>query len=523
MQADLEARLWHIVSENADLAECLPRLHAEFERSFACKFVVIRKVEANPPRLVTTAAAGAHAALDLHSQLGHKSELTEGTDNLISQLLMRRRMENLSRIVPHHVPLLVGFPVNSQVWAMPLAGDANHAAVALLSLAAPDTANPHEVLAGVQSVLEVAYKNDCAHQESVRTREALRADKEALLTRLGRQDINEVIVGETGGLRDIMYMVQQVANTDAPVLILGETGSGKEVIARAIHERSTRRAGPVVRVNCGAIPTELVDSELFGHEKGSFTGAVAARKGWFERADGGTLFLDEVGELPPAAQVRLLRVLQDGSLERVGGHQTIHVDVRIVAATHRDLGSMVSAGSFRQDLWYRLSVFPMRLPALRERLEDLPALAHYFAERSGRRLGVHHLVPTPYDIDRLREYAWPGNVRELASVIERAAILGGGKGLEVSLALGRGGATTPPPTPIRSLNGNGGGGGAVNHHTVATLDEVVRTHIRHVLELCHGRIEGPHGAAQILGINPHTLRARMRKLGITWAAFRPTA
>ncbi len=519
MQADLEARLWHIVSEHADLAECLPRLHAEFERAFACKFVIVRRVEANPPRLVTTAASGANAALELSSQVGHKSELGEGTDAVVSQLLTRRRMENVSRVVAHHVPLLLGFATTNQVWAVPLSGEGNHAAIALLSLAAPDNPLQHELLSGIQNVLEVAYKNDCTHQDSVRTREALRADKEALLTRLGRHDINEVIVGETGGLRDIMYMVSQVANTDAPVLILGETGSGKEVVARAIHERSSRRNGPVVRVNCGAIPSELVDSELFGHEKGSFTGAVAARKGWFERADGGTLFLDEVGELPPAAQVRLLRVLQDGSLERVGGHQTIHVDVRIVAATHRDLGAMVAAGGFRQDLWYRLSVFPMRLPPLRERLEDLPALAHYFAERSGRRLGVHNLVPTAYDIERLREYAWPGNVRELASVIERAAILGGGKGLEVSLALGRGTTATQPPAPPRPPSSVT----PINRHSVATLDEVVRTHIRHVLELCHGRIEGPHGAAQILGINPHTLRARMRKLGITWSAFRPTA
>jgi hydrogenase-4 transcriptional activator len=518
MQADLEARLWHIVSENADMAECLPRLFGEFERSFACKFVVIRRAETSPPRLVTTAAAGSNGTLDLTSQIGHKSELTDSAETVVSQMLARRRLENLTRIMPHLIPTLVGCTPTTQVWAVPLASDPAHAAIAFLSLALPETSSHHDLLSGVQSVLEVAYKNDCVHQDSVRTREALRADKEALLSRLGRNDINEVIIGETGGLREIMFMVQQVANTDAPVLILGETGSGKEVIARAIHERSARRNGPVVRVNCGAIPAELVDSELFGHEKGSFTGAVAARKGWFERADGGTLFLDEVGELPPAAQVRLLRVLQDGSLERVGGSQTIHVDVRIVAATHRDLGSMVAAGSFRQDLWYRLSVFPMRLPPLRERLEDLPALAHYFAERSGRRLGVHNLVPTAYDIERLKEYAWPGNVRELASVIERAAILGGGKGLEVSLALGRGGSSSPPPSPPRPTNT-----APVSRHSVATLDEVVRAHIRHVLELCHGRIEGPHGAAQVLGINPHTLRARMRKLGITWSAFRPTA
>jgi transcriptional regulator with GAF, ATPase, and Fis domain len=518
MQADLEARLWHIVSEHADLAQCLTRLHAEFERAFACKFVVIRRVEGGPPRLTTTAAVGTNAALELSAQVGQRSELSDGGENLVAQLSTRRRVENLSRLVPHHVPLLVGFLPNYPVWAVPLTSDPTHAAIAFLALDLPETSSHHGPLDGIQSVIEVAYKNDWVHQESVRTREALRADKEALLSRLGRNDINEVIVGETGGLRDIMFMVHQVANTDAPVLVLGETGSGKEVVARAIHERSARRNGPVVRVNCGAIPTELVDSELFGHEKGSFTGAVAARKGWFERADGGTLFLDEVGELPPAAQVRLLRVLQDGSLERVGGHQTVHVDVRIVAATHRDLGSMVAAGTFRQDLWYRLSVFPMRLPPLRERLEDLPALAHYFAERSARRLGVQHLIPTAYDIDRLKDYGWPGNVRELASVIERAAILGGGKGLEVSLALGRGTSNSAPPLVLRQPNG-----APASRHNMATLDEVVRNHIRQVLELCHGRIEGPHGAAQVLGINPHTLRARMRKLGITWSAFRPSA
>ncbi len=519
MQADLEARLWHIVSEHADLTECLPRLHGELKRSLACNFVVIRKMESSPTRLTTTAAAGTNASLDLLSQVGHKSELSETVENLVTQLLTRRRSENLSRFAPHHFPMLLGFAATNAVWSIPLTSDPHPNAVAFLAFAVPENSSHPDFLTAVQSVMEVAYKNDCLHHDSARTREALRADKEALLSRLGRNEINEIIVGETGGLREIMFMVQQVANTDAPVLILGETGSGKEVIARAIHERSSRRNGPVVRINCGAIPSELVDSELFGHEKGSFTGAVAARKGWFERADGGTLFLDEIGELPAAAQVRLLRVLQDGSLERVGGHQTIHVDVRIVAATHRDLGSMVAAGSFRQDLWYRLSVFPMRLPPLRERLEDLPALAHYFTERSGRRLGNHHLVPTTYDVERLKEYAWPGNVRELQSVIERAAILGGGKGLEVSLALGRGSASPPPPpSPQKVTNGL-----SPNRHTVPTLDEVVRTHIRHVLELCHGRIEGPHGAAQVLGINPHTLRARMRKLGIPWSAFRPAA
>src|SRR5262249_330570 len=193
--------------------------------------------------------------------------------------------------------------------------------------------------------------------ELARLREAAEADRRALLSRLQRQDVSDAIIGAESGLRTVMERIEQVARTDAPVLILGETGSGKEVAARAIHTRSRRADGPFLRVNCGAIPTDLVDSELFGHERGSFTGAVSSRKGWFERADGGTLCLDEVGELPAAAQVRLLRVLQDGTFQRVGGQQVLTVDVRIVAATHRDLRAHVRAGSFREDLWYRISVF----------------------------------------------------------------------------------------------------------------------------------------------------------------------
>src|SRR6185436_1472920 len=191
-----------------------------------------------------------------------------------------------------------------------------------------------------------------------------------------------------------------------------------------------RRSGPIVRVNCGAIPTELVDSELFGHEKGSFTGAIATHRGWFERADGGTLFLDEIGELPAAAQVRLLRILQDGSFERVGGGQALKADVRLIAATHRDLDEMVGEGAFRRDLWYRISVFPIDLPPLRERLSDIPELAAHFARGAGKRLGGMPLVPTPQDYAALLAYSWPGNVRELAAVIERAAILGDGRCLE---------------------------------------------------------------------------------------------
>ena len=299
------------------------------------------------------------------------------------------------------------------------------------------------------------------------------------------------------------------------MLVLGETGSGKEVVARAIHGRSRRAAGPFLRVNCGAIPPELVDSELFGHERGSFTGAVGVRKGWFERADGGTLFLDECGELPLAAQVRLLRILQEGAFERVGGERELHADVRIVAATHRDLPTLVAEGRFREDLWYRIAVFPIRLPPLRERPDDIPSLAAHFALRAAKRLGTAPLVPSPEDVRLLVSYAWPGNVRELAAVIERAAILGGGRALEIAAALGsppsQAPVVVPEAAPVRPDPGA----------PLLTLDAMTVRHVEAVLARTRGRIEGPDGAAALLAINPHTLRARMRQARHRLAAISP--
>jgi transcriptional regulator with GAF, ATPase, and Fis domain len=317
-----------------------------------------------------------------------------------------------------------------------------------------------------------------------------------------------------------MARVAQVAPTDVPVLLLGETGSGKEVVAREIHRRSARAAGPVVRINCGAIPPGLIDSELFGHERGSFTGAVAARAGWFERADGGTLFLDEIGELAADAQVRLLRVVQDGTFERVGGARTYRADVRIVAATHRDLFSMVRAGTFREDLWYRIGVFPVPIPSLRERPQDIPALAAHFAWRAGQRLTGAPLAPTPADIDLLVSYSWPGNVRELAAVIERATILGGGHALAIAAALGGAtqAATRVTSAPFHAASAQRSTG---SEREFPTLDVAMSRHIEGALQVTRGKIEGPAGAAALLGINPHTLRARMRKLGIDWSRHRP--
>jgi transcriptional regulator with GAF, ATPase, and Fis domain len=316
-------------------------------------------------------------------------------------------------------------------------------------------------------------------------------------------------------LAAVLERVDLVARSDVPVLILGETGSGKEVVARAIHERSARAAGPFIRVNCGAISPELIDSELFGHERGAFTGAASTRRGWFERADEGTLLLDEIGDMPPAAQVRLLRVLQEGTFERVGGEETLRVHVRVVASTHRDLPALVQSGRFREDLWYRIAGFPIVLPPLRERKQDIPGLVDHFAKRAARRFGLRPRAVTDHDLALLAAYEWPGNVRELAAVIDRAAILGEGERLDIATALGSGAVRAPgrPASPTTPES-------ARSSERLMPLSEAMRLHIEAALAATRGKIEGARGAAELLDINPHTLRARMRKLGVDWARFR---
>ncbi len=347
----------------------------------------------------------------------------------------------------------------------------------------------------------IALANHLQYQEVTRLKDLLADDKQYLQNEL-RKDLRERLVGADFGLREVMDKVRRVAPQSSPVLLIGETGTGKEVIANAIHDLSHRSDGPMIKVNCGAIPETLVDSELFGHEKGAFTGAVAQKRGRFERAHGGTIFLDEVSELPPPVQVRLLRVLQEKEIERVGGTRPIKVDVRVLSATNRDLEGLLEKGQFREDLYFRLSVFPISVPPLRERKDDIPALVHHFIRKKAREM-VLPAIPTlaPGEIDRLLLYDWPGNVRELENAVERAIIVSDGEPLTFAYLARH----EPLLSEARPCN---------EQEDIVRLDKLEARHIQAVLKKTAGKVSGRGGAAELLGINPNTLRHRMRKLGI---------
>jgi transcriptional regulator with GAF, ATPase, and Fis domain len=357
-----------------------------------------------------------------------------------------------------------------------------------------------ELLRSVREPIGVAMSNARRYLDLLRLKERL-ADDNRTLTREMEELSGTQVVGADFGLREVMDMVRRVAPLASPVLLLGETGTGKEVIANAIHLASPRHDRPFVRVQCGAIPVTLLDSELFGHEKGAFTGALALKRGRFERADGGTIFLDEIGELTLEAQVKLLGVLQEKTFERLGGSQTLTVDIRVVAATHRNLGEMVRHGTFREDLWFRLNVFPIRIPPLRERRDDIPSLAQFFIDRRTRELSLPPCPGlAPGALTQLLEYDWPGNVRELQNVIERALIVGQGRPLNFPDLPGRGPAPEPRPSATEA--------------SFPALAVVTERHLREALRRAHGRIEGEGGAAELLGLHCSTLRARLRKLQI---------
>jgi transcriptional regulator with GAF, ATPase, and Fis domain len=346
----------------------------------------------------------------------------------------------------------------------------------------------------------IATANALQHREILQLKELLADDNRYLHGELRRLSGDE-IVGANFGLKEVMHKVQQVATLDSPVLLLGETGVGKDVIANAIHYSSSRSDGPFVSVNCGAIPDTLIDSELFGHEKGAFTGALAQKRGRFERANHGTIFLDEIGELPLPAQVRLLKVLQSKEIERVGGVKTIPLDIRIIAATNRNLEEMVTTRQFREDLWFRLNVFPIWIPPLRERRSDIPALLQYFITLKSKELKLPHIPElTPGTTDIIRDYDWPGNVRELQNIVERALILNPAGPLTLDNLQ----HSQAPDAPQKEEHSE----------AIAFLDEVITGHIEMVLSLTKGKIHGHGGAAELLNINASTLRNRMNKLGI---------
>ena len=339
--------------------------------------------------------------------------------------------------------------------------------------------------------------------EVERLKERLQAENQYLRQEIKVSHDFEEIIGQGTAMAKAKRLVEQVAATDATVLILGETGVGKELFARAVHNLSWRRERPLIKVNCAALPSSLIESELFGHEKGAFTGASSRRAGRFELANGGTIFLDEIGELPIELQGKLLRVIQEGEFERLGGSQTIRTDIRIVAATHRDLRAMITAGTFREDLFYRLNVFPVSVPALRERAEDIPQLVTHFVRKFARQQGKAIVSIPDHVQSALREYDWPGNIRELENVIERAVILSNHGTLRIDNAIAlqakslHDAETAAPPASDRR-----------------TLVQVERTHILSVLKQTSWKIAGDHGAAVILDMHPNTLRSRMAKLGI---------
>ena len=410
---------------------------------------------------------------------------------------------------PHEEPAAyflleaLGEPTSSILW-LPLIVEGNHMGALILLAYGTDRFNDDhaKLFTTLREPFFTAMSNAIKHEEVVRLKDRLTDDNRQLQRELLHITGDEII-GADFGLREVLKQVQQVAPTESPVLLTGETGVGKDVIANAIHLGSPRRDGPFIPVNCGAIPDSLLDSELFGHEKGAFTGALSKKRGRFERADRGTILLDEIGEMPLEAQVRLLRVLQHREIERLGGTNRIPVDIRIIAATNKDLPESVKSGAFREDLFFRLNVFPISIPPLRERVSDIPALVQHFLDRKAKELKIGE-TPTlaASAMDDLMAYNWPGNVRELENIVERAMIVHRGK-----------------PLRFNDLNAASTGetpGVLQAYQQTDNLDTMIAQHITRVLNKAGGKIHGPGGAGELLGVNPNSLRYKMQKLGIAF-------
>ncbi|HMD32305.1 MAG TPA: sigma 54-interacting transcriptional regulator [Candidatus Acidoferrales bacterium] len=445
--------------------------------------------------------------LDFPSGKGFiREEMVLALDGVPSGEAIRQRQpvrfdqQSLERMDSEDAKLLLAEGLKSGV-CLPLLtrktvlGTLNLASVRLDAFSEADT----ELLGQIAVQFAIALENAQTYCEMEELKNRLAEGKLILEDEMRSGYQFEDLVGESAALREVLRQVETVAPTDSTVLLLGETGTGKERVARAIHNLSRRSQMPFVKINCAAIPTGLLESELFGHQKGAFTGAIAQKVGRFELAEGGTIFLDEVGDIPPELQPKLLRVLQEQEFERLGSNRTIKVDTRVVAATNRDLSAMVAERQFRSDLYYRLNVFPIRIPPLRERADDIPLLARFFAQMYSRRLSRNIETIPMQTMDALVRYPWPGNVRELENMIERAAILSPGTVLRVPLA------------ELENVEGaplaNAGAG--------ATLEQVEKEHIIQALRESRWRLAGPQGAAARLGLKRTTLQSRMKKLGIT--------
>jgi formate hydrogenlyase transcriptional activator len=447
-------------------------------------------------------------------------------------------------VAPSRAALRDRFPVTDQVMAregmesllaLPLVTERRSLGVLFFMAAQQDryTEIGRGLLDQVASAVAVALDNCLAYEELGALRDRLAAENVYLREEIRQDHDFRELVGRSPALLELLSDIGAAAPTDSTVLILGETGTGKELIARAIHDRSRRRDRPLVKVNCSAISAGLVESELFGHVRGAFTGALTARVGRFELADQGTLFLDEIGDLPLETQVKLLRVLQEREFEPVGSNSTRRVDVRVIAATNRDLDRAVEDGTFRADLFYRLNVLPLRVPALRDRTGDIPLLVYYFVERCARELGKTVEGVSPEAMDTLTAYSWPGNVRELQNVVERAVVLARRPAVRIDRDLLPGLTLPAPPPSARAPIPTSSGGRPQPPSPAAgeppplagvaeplPLEAAERMHIEAALTRCGWRIEGPHGAAAELAIHPSTLRSRMKKLGLQRRALR---
>ena len=530
--------VWREVCRHLEIHESVEHLLPTLAEQVPLEALTIRRVDRQRSCLETVACgvADGGAPVAARKTALQPAELAALWDWFQAGIVTRRRVGEAVGQIPS--PRWLGDdPANvpasrtsaAEIVVGPLADKEGTPLGLLLIIGSPDRPFSQTHCDLVQQLLEpfaAALENDSRLREMQSLREALEADKQALLSRLDRQDITESIVGAETGLGPVMERVEQVAGSDVPVLLLGETGSGKEVIARAIHQRSRRASGPI-------LARELRRDSAGTHR----LGVVRPRAGQLHRrrrrlARGGSsgptgerCFWTRLASCLWPPRCGCCGVLQDGSFDRVGGNTPISVDVRLVAATNADLPALIAQAKFREDLWYRINVFPIHLPPLRQRPDDIPAFAAHFAARAGKRLGGRPLSPTPRDVALLSAYSWPGNVRELAAVIERAAILGGGRRLEIAQALGT-------PTPIEpaaveavkpleaEIRQPFPSGPARVGPTVESLDEAMRKHIESTLAATFGRVEGPFGAARLLGINPHTLRSRMRKLGIDWTQYR---